>query len=158
MNNRDFYWLVGLLEGEGNFRFLKSPIIRLTMTDEDVVRRAAGLMNGTVRNYRRKEMNRQDVWAVGIYGDNALNLMKKLLQEMGIRRQEKIRNVMKEAEKRPGVAWGERQTNSKIKLAWIPLIRELAKRGISQRKLSEMCGVSQTAIYCVVNNKTWKQA
>ena len=53
MEPSDLRWLAGLLEGEGTFlrpvpSAPRAPLIRLAMTDHDVVRRAAGLLERSV--------------------------------------------------------------------------------------------------------------
>jgi|SRR5712664_1231726 len=95
MNRDDLHWLAGLLEGEGCFGFDGSHYVRLKMADEDVVRRAAGLMGGrAVMERSRKDPRHQLMWYVGVYGGRARLLMEKLLPLMGARRAAKIRAVL----------------------------------------------------------------
>jgi hypothetical protein len=111
MSPTDLAWLAGLLEGEGYFgigvrkataknrqlRDSKTPRITLTMTDEDVVRRAHALAGvGKVYGpYARGEWKPQWSWMVANRKD-ALPLMEKLRPHMGQRRAAKIAEILTE--------------------------------------------------------------
>lgn len=101
MEHQDFFWLIGLLEGEGYFSINKnSPIIALQMTDEDIVEKAAKLMgNYKVVSYSRKyakEKGWKQTYQFQMRGEKALNLMKDMFQYLGKRRQRQILNVIKQ--------------------------------------------------------------
>ena len=94
------YWLAGLLEGEGTFQ--KGPpsdrtcaILRLAMTDEDVVAHAARLFDRAVVRWdrRSKPLNKR-VFITTTKGAAALALMERLLPVMGRRRQQQIETVL----------------------------------------------------------------
>lgn len=94
----DFFWMVGLLEGEGCFAWSSSgrkfwPKIQISMTDEDVIFRFARLVN---RKYFKlaSKPERKDCYTCSITGTPAAEFMEKLLPHMGNRRQEKIREVL----------------------------------------------------------------
>src|SRR4051812_6399725 len=88
-------WLAGLLEGEGSFmahwatthknngsdqRYFR---IDLSMTDEDVVRKAARLMGATslfVQN--RKETGRKPMWRTRLMGKHAREVAKLIRPHM----------------------------------------------------------------------------
>lgn len=99
MDDPDFYWLVGLLEGEGCFSFRKpnAITIALGMTDEDVVARAARLMGGTYfrsvsgqkRNPRAKPM-----YITHACGQRAFELMKAMRPFFGARRHAKVSSAI----------------------------------------------------------------
>lgn len=92
---RDVAWLAGLLEGEGCFETHKnSPGLRLNMTDEDVVARAAGILGvpRPARSYLRD--NRKPLWALSVHGAHAIEWMKVILPYMGGRRTAKIEEVI----------------------------------------------------------------
>jgi hypothetical protein len=102
MNDPDFYWLAGLLEGEGSF--LAGPPsapnslrIALTMTDEDVVARVAalwGVAYHEVRQQRSRVMGWKPNYYVHLRGKPAVELMEQLLPFMGERRQQQIRRAL----------------------------------------------------------------
>lgn len=92
----ELYWLAGLLEGEGSF--VKGPpsnprsaIVRLPMTDEDVVRHAARIFDRAVVGWsRRSEPPRKRVFITSLKGATALSLMRLLRPLMGTRRMQQI--------------------------------------------------------------------
>lgn len=98
MNNKDLYWLAGLLEGEGSF--LKGPpskpnlpILSVITTDEDVCERVANLFGvkyHLVKNKRYQDNNWKNPYLAKLKGSKAVRLMKKLRPLMGKRRQGQI--------------------------------------------------------------------
>jgi len=102
MTDQEFYWLAGLLEGEGSFlagppSAPNSVRIELTMTDADVVARVAGLWHvafNEVRRERCREMGWKPNFFVHLRGKRALELMERLLPLMGERRQGQIRRAL----------------------------------------------------------------
>ncbi len=59
IRNVDIAWLAGLVEGEGSFHMsTRSIAIILTMTDRDVVERAATLLNGRVYKLAQPHVGR----------------------------------------------------------------------------------------------------
>jgi hypothetical protein len=95
MINTDIAWLAGLIEGEGCFSRSKRgvPEIEIAMTDEDVIRRAAILMNSSVQkkhppSWRTRNWSPQ--WRTRAYGNNAIEIMKLVRPHMGRRRTTKI--------------------------------------------------------------------
>lgn len=53
-------------------------------------------------------------------------------------------------------ATGEECSKTKLSEEDIPVIRDLARQGMSRRKIGEMYGVSNTAITLIVNGTNWK--
>lgn len=98
-------WLAGLLEGEGCFSLNRdrrpgnrrpSLVVKLKMTDADVVVRAGKLMNSpSVRRERdtRKEAN-SDCYVSRVTGAKAERVMRMVLPHMGTRRTEKINELL----------------------------------------------------------------
>jgi hypothetical protein len=94
IENADFFWLAGILEGEGSFMKgpptkPKNPRITMVSTDEDVLARVAKLFDSpycmvTVRpEYKQK-------YQTAINGKRAVDLMLLLRPFMSIRRQQQI--------------------------------------------------------------------
>jgi hypothetical protein len=102
VSEQDFYWLAGLLEGEGSFApgppsAPNSVRITLSMTDRDVVARVAGLWRVSyheVRKARTLERGWKPAYAVSLRGRRAAELMHDLLPLMGERRQLQIRRAL----------------------------------------------------------------
>ncbi len=116
MTDLEIAWLAGLLEGEGCFRVNDSPArkksgrrpsltVKLKMSDEDIVTRAADLMkaarvraikpsqtkaNNTYHNRERWS----DVYELEIGGQKAEDVMSAVLPYMGKRRSAKIRECL----------------------------------------------------------------
>src|SRR3989442_1732658 len=104
MKTCDLYWLAGLMEGEGWFTLDKkngrpgrdSIRIGLTMTDEDVVRRAADIaqMGHVTGPHDKGPGNKpQWLWRVGRQSD-VRSLMADLYPLLGKRRQERCRFLL----------------------------------------------------------------
>jgi hypothetical protein len=99
MDDKDFYWLVGLLEGEGTF--LKSPpskknciSIQLQMTDEDIIKKAAILFDVSYCLCKPKKKHHKVSFKFSVRGSKAEEWMKKLKPLMGERRQNQIENAL----------------------------------------------------------------
>ena len=94
MSEVDLVWLAGLLEGEGTFDLQrgKYPRIRLTMTDRDIVGRAASLLDSTLRlTYAREH---KPLWSAEKQGPRAAEVMEAILPHMGARRSHQIATVL----------------------------------------------------------------
>lgn len=94
-----------MIEGEGSFTIKKSrrkngfscqPQLRVSMTDEDVVRRLASLIPvGNILKAGRKTKGGKDVWMWTLANSQALiDLMIALRLLMGERRREKIDSIL----------------------------------------------------------------
>ena len=97
--------MAGLVEGEESFTIKKSrrknglscqPQLRVSMTDEDVIRRLAALIPvGNVLKAGRKTQGGKDVWMWTLTNSQALiDLMIALRLLMGERRREKIDSIL----------------------------------------------------------------
>ena len=99
----DFYWLIGILEGEGCFgitparRYKNSvyryPKIALQMTDEDIVARVAKLLN-TTYSFGPRQKPHKNIFHCSISGARAAEAMQTMREFMGKRRQAKIGNYI----------------------------------------------------------------
>ena len=101
MTDVELAWLAGLLEGEGSFLLhngkTPSPRVSVGMTDEDVIAKAAVLMGATYRPWlskRDKALGRKMVYRTAISGHRAVDLMRRILPMMGLRRAAKIRELL----------------------------------------------------------------
>lgn len=152
-------WLAGILEGEGCFFFNRTPMIKLQMTDEDVVARAAALMGKNYRKSKRPTISGKSVYSFEIHGEKALNIMRLILEHMGARRSAKIKEVMELAAARSGVAVGERQGHAKLTNEQALLIltkwKENPSRGI-QSQIAREYNVTSQSIGFLIRRQTWK--
>lgn len=93
-------WLAGLLEGEGYFALQKNgnyliPRIQLTMTDKDIVERAAAFIGTTAKAQPPSTPNRKPTWRLTLAKRSILEpLLKELLPYMGKRRQTRIKEML----------------------------------------------------------------
>lgn len=96
-------WLVGLLEGEGSFRFYSprekggTQGIHINMTDFDTMETAAKLMQKItgktviIKDYRKpKNVNHQQSYVIELSGDSARKLMRAIVSHMHFRRRKRI--------------------------------------------------------------------
>lgn len=95
MDDADLYWLAGLLEGEGTFLAGSPssptvPLIRVQMTDADIVERVAALIGRRVQCHRpRKEWYKSST-STTIKGAGAVHFMRLLCPVRGERRQGQV--------------------------------------------------------------------
>lgn len=100
MRDEDFYWLAGLLEGEGSFMKPapsqpNQPIISLHMADEDIVARVAGLVGLKYRPVRNRHPEKwRDTYILQVRGSRAVELMTRLRPFMGQRRRSQIDHAL----------------------------------------------------------------
>lgn len=96
----DIAWLAGLFEGEGSFGLEKgrNPRIQLASTDRDVVEKAACKLGlsvlGPYDNSKRLTPNTKPLWVISSGGATAAGLMMSIYPFMGLRRRERIKQVL----------------------------------------------------------------
>lgn len=142
----DAAWLAGLLEGEGSFMRAppsdpRRPIVALSMTDEDVVQRAARLMaNGHYARSDRRPGKWKPTFRVFVKGAPAVELMRALRPLMGTRRQAQIDAALASFRSSPD------HPNNK-RYDW-PSDEELLelRRTMSWRQLAARIGCTHTAV------------
>jgi hypothetical protein len=92
MTDTETYWVAGLLEGEGVFGLYHvpkfQPRIKISLADEDVIRRYASLVAGKVKS------NSGVVWHCEVTGLSAIRLMLRVAPLFGQRRRKKIRQIV----------------------------------------------------------------
>lgn len=112
-NDVEIAWAAGLFEGEGSCYVghagQRQPIVVLSMTDEDVVRRFARIIGrGNVQSYRRPPRKRYWRWSVQSK-DDVLAVLGVLWPLLGARRQEAATEVIERAAKmRDGAGYCKR--------------------------------------------------
>lgn len=94
-DTRDIVWVAGLLEGEAWFGANRAtPVISLSMLDEDVVSRASQVLGASrVLTYEQNDC-RRPVHRACVRGGKAAGWMMTLYPLMGYRRQEQIRDAL----------------------------------------------------------------
>jgi hypothetical protein len=102
MTDIEAAWLAGLLEGEGYFQITKprphhptQVVIRLAMTDKDVVEKAARLLNNIPVNEKAKTTERKTIYAISLSKrDEVEKILLQILPFMGSRRSKKINECL----------------------------------------------------------------
>jgi hypothetical protein len=95
MEINKIYWLAGILDGEGCFRFNGTPHIQLLMTDLDIVERVRSITGTISQIYSRdRSDNLKRQYHLHINGKKAIEWMMTLYPIMSVRRKEKIREVI----------------------------------------------------------------
>lgn len=103
MEEKDLYWLAGLLEGEGSFDLHEKgggrtarPRVSMSSTDEDVIAEVSRLLGvSSYSRYRPKAWPRhKDKFTVELDGPRAVELMTQIRPYMFSRRAGKISEVL----------------------------------------------------------------
>jgi hypothetical protein len=94
-----FYWLAGILEGEGTFLSgppsnPNSPVVRVSMTDRDIVVRAALLLERAVTPERARKVHYKPPYLTQIKGVQAVALMRAMRPVLGPDRRRQIDKVL----------------------------------------------------------------
>jgi hypothetical protein len=95
VDDQEFHWLTGILEGEATFAAgspssPNSPLVRVVMTDRDVVERVAGYVRRAVVPLEPRKEDYKIPYAVAVRGIAAVRLMVQAKRELGRARQEQI--------------------------------------------------------------------
>ncbi len=151
MQTTEIAWLAGLLEGEGCFtRNTSSPKIAVRMTDLDTIERVADLMDTkTISTYVR-EGNRKTQYETTIYGQRAITIMKVVRPWMGLRRGNRIDNILHWAKRRPG-SGGPRKLNAVV----VSCIRFLTNQGVTSARIARAYSLPHQTISAVVRRETY---
>ncbi len=102
MTDLESAWLAGLLEGEGYFQITKprhhhptQVVIRLSMTDKDVVEKAAKLLNNVPINQKARTTERKIIYAISLSKrDEVEKILLQILPFMGNRRSQRINECL----------------------------------------------------------------
>ena len=98
----DIGWLAGFLEGEGHFAYDCSPGIRLGSTDKDIVERTSYLLGGNhIRGPYQYRINKKPVYYTEIWALRAICWMMTIYPLMGIRRKQRIKEIIERWKKAP---------------------------------------------------------
>jgi hypothetical protein len=122
MNDRDFGWMVGIIEGEGYIavkkpaRFGKNETrgygtvqVAIKMTDHDVMLRLKVLIeellgreNISMQQYDQSDKRWKRIWNLVVSGMEASRLLQKILPYLGDRRADAARDAIDFMADRPG--------------------------------------------------------
>ena len=88
MDHQDFHWLCGILEGEGTFiagppSAPRTPVVRVVMTDLDVMRRVGAYLGRAVSESTRRKDGYRTPYVVSVRGLDAVRVMASMRPELG---------------------------------------------------------------------------
>ena len=141
---KDFYWFIGLFEGEGSFSMTgeKASRITITSTDRDVLEKVISIVGGTiVQPIKRKEHWKQEyVW----YTDriNSKEITLKMLSFLSERRCKRAKEWLELCNKN---IEKQKIKTLKISKAYDKII-SLHKQGFIQSKIAEEVGYERSHI------------
>ena len=147
MEDKDFYWLVGILEGEGSFLKATSSMrtckIVVAMTDKDVIEKVSKLFGGTaISEIDRKPGKWKICYRCSICGRKAVDLAKSIFPYMGIRRQDQITKMIN--------SWNPNGLSKEIVLA---IRYEVNKKDKTQAEIAQIFRVKQQTVSDIKLNK-----
>ena len=92
MNEFEFGWVVGFLEGEGSFFWNRGPTVKATQADLQPLLRLQEWYGGSIQEQapRRGLIDQKKVWHWRVTGMRARNLLLELMPHMSLRRQSQI--------------------------------------------------------------------
>lgn len=100
LSEPEFWWLIGLLEGEGSFDLAgqnNCQRVRIDMTDEDTIYKAAyllGKLGDCIAHVASRDnshkANYKDSFYVQISGESGRQIMRRIVKHMSYRRRQQI--------------------------------------------------------------------
>ena len=125
MTDIEAAWLAALLEGEGYFQITKprpnnptQVLIRLSMTDKDVVEKASKLLNVPI-NCKAKTTEKKTIYSISLSRrDDVEKVLLQILPHMGSRRSERINECLETIKERRQVL-SETRREQQVKAAQI---------------------------------------
>lgn len=158
MTDIEIAWLAGILEGEGCFAINRTPKITLSMTDADIIQRVASMCHKKVYTVPPRKDGWKTVYRVEVFGEQAIELMRKILPHMGQRRSKKINEVIQNAYLRPGIASGQGCGSAKISDIDAVEIKKYfsdktkVSRG-DQTRIAKQYNITQAAVWYTINTR-----
>jgi hypothetical protein len=154
MNNSDFFWLCGLLEGEGSF--MKGPpsrpqypVLSITSTDEDVIQRVGSLLNVGYCPVTKRQAHWKQSYTLRTHGRKAVDLMLKMRPHMSQRRQAQIDAAVISYEARPNHG-ASKLTNNQIRQ-----VKHLLRKNSPIRSIAAICNVSVWTVMRIKNHNAF---
>ena len=144
MEQNNFYWFIGLFEGEGSFSMTENRASRITITstDKDVLEKVVSILGGTIiMPTKRKEHWKQEyVWYLD--REKSKDVTLRMLPFLSKRRQSRANEWLELCNKNI-----EKQSNklNKIKDSKIKIL-ELRKQGLTQLQIANEVGYERSHV------------
>jgi hypothetical protein len=129
----DLHWLVGILEGEGTFVAGSPsapglPLVRVSMTDRDVVDRVGSILHRSVTPLRPRQDDYKVPYCTSVKGAPAVELMRLVEPLLGERRRGQIARVLATWRPRPA-----RWSSPRVTCTVVDCDRAGARKGLCKR-------------------------
>jgi hypothetical protein len=150
--DQDLHWLAGLLEGEGSFfpgppSAPRRPVLQVSMTDEDVVARAAAMFGRKVGRWQSPNREWQPTYIVRVTGGKAVAWMTALRPLMGVRRRTQIDRALASYDPKPAALLDDAAARTAL---------DLIAAGTTVRDVATRFGTSIWCIYDLRGGRTHK--
>ena len=154
MNDADFHWLCGLLEGEGSFMkgppsCPQYPVISMCCTDEDVIQRVASLFGVAYCKVKKRQDHWKQSFIIRIHAKKAVDLMLRMRPYMSQLRQGQIDVAVASYESRPNRG-ASKLTNEQVRS-----VKRLIKEKRTIRFIAATCNVSTWSVLRIKNHDTF---
>lgn len=143
LEEKELYWLAGLLEGEAYFapQTNKSYTkIVLQMTDEDIIYKVSKIFEVSYFKCKKRETHHKDSFVTTLRGKKALNLLQQINPIMSNRRQAKIQECIE----------AYQDNSSIVKKEQYEEVYNLKNSGWSAQQIGDKFGVTKWAIYRII--------
>ncbi len=147
----DTHWLAGILEGEGTFMKgppsdQRQPIVRVQMTDRDVIERVARLMGVSVVCLKARSSNWKNTFCATLRGGSAVALMQVFFPLMGVRRKQQIEKAIQSY---------SRHARFKLDRDKVEVIKARLHNGESHTQIAKDYGVDRSHISQIKSGRRW---
>jgi hypothetical protein len=150
-SREDVIWAAGLFEGEGCIALQgRSLIVKLAMTDADIIERAFEVWGVGSVNALKLIPNHKQAYRWQANGGEAYAVLIAMLPWLGSRRKEKARESM--------LAWissGWHQTTTKRRNEWREALKNRGDKSI--KDLADSLGVPWHTLYLLTRNHIYKR-
>lgn len=159
IEKRTLYWLAGILEAEGSFiaplpSSPNTPLISISMTDEDVVARVAEIFGVKYQSFRPKNKKHKISYLTRLKGYRAADMMRDLYPLMSKRRQQQIDHTLENYVYKPNKK-GQNNGQSKLTEEQVKEIKLRLAQGQVGRRIAKDYNISQRAVSDINCGKTW---
>lgn len=153
------HWLAGLLEAEGSFiapppTSPNTPLISISMTDEDIVTRVAHVWGVKYHYWKSKNPKHKPTYITHLKGYRASDLMHLLYPLMSKRRQAQINKALENYVYKPDRR-GENNSYSKLTDIQVSEIKQRLVNGQTQKNIAKVYNISERAVSDINCGKTW---
>ena len=117
LTSQQLNWIAGIIEGEGYISYQLSPVVKVTMTDKDIIEKLHFLLPSN-KFYSFNRLGRKTCFGWSATGKRAASIMMTIYILMGERRKQAIEESLTKWKNAPGRGshWKNSGTNFKEKM------------------------------------------